>query len=382
MIKRIIEPKIIAFHLPQFYPIAENNEWWGPGFTEWHNVAKARPLFRKHHQPNLPGELGFYDMRLAQTRQDQADLAREHGVYGFCYWHYWFGGRRLLEQPTEALLAAGVPDLPFCLGWANETWTGIWHGSPNSILMEQTYPSGDAAAHYALLTRYFADPRYIKQDGKPLFYVYQPKYLPADGEYLRELRRLAQADGYPDLFIVGTWKPNPGGRFDSTGELGLDAAVVTNLSGRDTQSRAHVVSAVKRRLLSRVSGHTGPQRLPYRRVVDAMLPSLDRFAFPVYNTVISNWDNTPRSGRRGLVLTGASPTTFRQALDRALDNLASSPTEKAPGDFIFLKSWNEWAEGNYVEPDQVVGRGYLTAIRDALAEWRRPTSAAHETAEL
>lgn len=370
MIKRSINPKIIAFHLPQFHPVAENDEWWGPGFTEWHNVAKARPLFHGHQQPNLPGELGFYDMRLAQTRQDQADLAREYGVYGFCYWHYWFGGRRLLEQPTEALLAEGRPDLPFCLGWANETWTGIWHGSPNSVLMEQTYPRGDAAKHYALLRRYFVDPRYIKHDGKPVFYVYQPKYLPAEGQYLRELRRLAQADGYPDLFITGTWKPNPGGRFDSASALGLDAAIVTNLSGRDTQSRVHKLDAVKRRLFSRVSGRTGPQRLSYLKAIEPMLPEPGRFDFPAYNTVISNWDNTPRSARRGLVLTDSSPMMFRQALDRALSNLATSPAEKTPSDFIFLKSWNEWAEGNYVEPDQTVGRGYLLAIREAVAAWR------------
>jgi hypothetical protein len=366
---RRINPKIIAFHLPQFHPVAENNDWWGPGFTEWHNVAKARPLYRGHRQPNLPGELGFYDMRLAQTRQDQADLAREHGVHGFCYWHYWFGGRRLLEQPTEALLAEGRPNLPFCLGWANESWTGIWHGAPKSVLMEQSYPPGDAAAHYALLRRYFADPRYIKHDGKPLLYVYQPKYLPSDGSYLRELRRLATNDGYPDLFIAGTWKPNPGGRFDSARDLGLDAAIVTNLSGRDTQSRAHVTDAVKRRLLAPLANKKGPQRLSYARTIDTMLPEPARFDFPAYNTLISNWDNTPRSGRRGLVLTGSSPALFRQALDRALRNLAAAPAEQTPGDFIFLKSWNEWAEGNYVEPDQVHGRDYLVAIREALAAW-------------
>lgn len=370
MIPRSIDPKIIAFHLPQFHPIPENDAWWGAGFTEWHNVAKARPLFRGHRQPNLPGELGFYDMRLPQTRRDQATLAREHGVYGFCYWHYWFGGRRLLEQPTEMLLAEGEPDLPFCLGWANETWTGIWHGSPNSVLMEQTYPDGDPAAHYALLRRYFADPRYIRHEGKPLFYVYQPRYLPADGGYVRELRRLAREDGYPDLFIVGTWKPNFGGRFDSAAALGLDAAVITNISGRDSQSRGYLADALKRRLLAPLGRATGPKRLRYDRAVEAMLPRPDRFDFAAYNTVISNWDNTPRSARRGLVLTGSSPAAFRRALDRALDNLAATPAERVPGDFIFLKSWNEWAEGNYVEPDQVHGRDYLVAIREAVAARR------------
>lgn len=366
---RSITPRVIAFHLPQFHPIAENNSWWGPGFTEWHNVAKARPLFRGHAQPNLPGELGFYDMRLAQTRADQAALAQAYGVYGFCYWHYWFGGRRLLEQPVEEILALQAPDLPFCLGWANETWTGIWHGAPNSTLMEQTYPPGDAEAHYAVLRRFFHDPRYIRQDGKPLLYVYKPLLLPAGGGYLARLRALAEADGLPGLYILGTWTPNPRTRFSSASDLGLDGAIVTNISGRDTDSPMHVAEAVMNRLRAPFGGRIGPRRLSYATAASAMLPPLDSFAFAAYNTVIPNWDNTPRSARRGLILTDTSPAAFRQVMEKACANLASVPAEKAPGDFIFLKSWNEWAEGNYVEPDQVHGRAWLEALRDAIAAW-------------
>lgn len=356
-------PKVIAFYLPQFHPIAENSEWWGFGFTEWHNVARARPLFRGHRQPILPGELGFYDLRLAETRENQAALARDHGIHGFCYWHYWFAGRRLLERPAAEMLALGKPDLPFCLGWANETWTGIWHGSPRSVLVEQSYPEGDADAHYAELRRYFHDPRYIRDEGRPLFYIYKPKQIPQG--YVDRLRNLARADGFPDLFVLGTWQPNPAGRFDSAIELGLDAAIVTNISGRDSHSSVHLIDAAVRKLLAFLPGEPGPQRIPFKQAMKVMLPELERFGFPAYNTVIPNWDNTPRSGRRGLVLEGSTPASFEILIREAVAKLSARPASHDGGPYIFLKSWNEWAEGNYIEPDQQ-GRQYLESLRRAL----------------
>lgn len=366
-----ISPKIIAFYLPQFHPIEENNEWWGAGFTEWHNVAKARPLFRNHRQPNLPGELGFYDLRLGSTRADQAALAKQYGVHGFCYWHYWFGGKRLLETPVEEVLALKEPNFPFCLGWANESWTGVWHGSPRKILMEQTYPKDDPEKHYGLLRRFFADPRYIKHEGKPLLYVYKPRHLPVDARYLETLRGLARADGHPGLYVVGTWSPNPGGRFESASEAGLDAALITNITGRDSLSHSHWVRAVIGKSVGKLGGATGPKRISYSTAIEPMLPDLSRFNFPAYNCVISNWDNTPRSGRRGLVLTGSSPELFRSALDLAFSNLVSRPPGNGTADYVFLKSWNEWAEGNYVEPDQVNGRRFLESIAAAIADLDR-----------
>lgn len=364
----LVAPKVIAFYLPQFHPIEENNSWWGPGFTEWHNVAKARSLFKGHLQPKLPGELGFYDLRLSQTRLDQASLAKQYGVYGFCYWHYWFGGKRLLETPVEQVLEMKEPDFPFCLGWANESWTGVWHGSPHKTLIEQTYPEKDPERHYELLRRFFHDERYIRHEGRPLLYIYNPRNNPGGERYLQSLRELACADGFPGLYIVGQWSPNPGGRFDSTLELGLDAAAISNITGMDSLARSQWLRAAVEKGLGKIRGPIGPRRMPYSAAMQAMLPDLNRFAFPAYNIVISNWDNTPRSGRRGLVLTGSSPELFRKALTLAFSNLASRPLAHNTGEFVFLKSWNEWAEGNYVEPDQLNGRQYLEAIAAAYSD--------------
>jgi hypothetical protein len=362
-------PKILAFYLPQFHPIEENNTWWGDGFTEWHNVAKARPLFKGHQQPKLPGELGFYDLRLSQTRNAQANLAMQYGIYGFCYWHYWFGGRRLLEEPIEQVLGAKDPNFPFCIGWANESWTGVWHGAPKRVLMEQTYPERDADRHYEILRRFFHDSRYIKHGEKPLLYIYKPRHIPRASRYLETLRDLACADGFPGLYIIGTWSPNPGGRFEDTSEVGLDAAVITNITGRDSLSRAHWLDAVVNKFLKRSPVSLGPKRIPYSDVIGSMLPDLNEFEFPAYNCVISNWDNTPRSGRHGLVLTGSSPELFRTALVKAFSNLAHRPSRLEGGEFLFLKSWNEWAEGNYIEPDQLTGRQYLESIAAAYLDF-------------
>src|SRR5262245_37746673 len=170
---------VIAFYLPQFHPIPENNEWWGPGFTEWTNVARARRMFPGHYQPRIPGELGFYDLRLSEAREAQAALAAEYGMTAFCYWHYWFGGgRRLLQRPFEEVLRSGRPDFPFCLGWANQSWSGSWYGAPERILIEQTYPGEkDHRAHFDAVLPAFMDPRYFRVDGRPLFYVFDPAGL-------------------------------------------------------------------------------------------------------------------------------------------------------------------------------------------------------------
>src|SRR5439155_14140664 len=195
--------RFIAFYLPQFHPIPENDRWWGPGFTEWTNVARATPLFPGHYQPRLPADLGFYDLRIPEVRVAQADLARAHGVEAFCYWHYWFAGKRLLERPFTEVLESGEPDFPFCLAWANQSWSGIWHGAPDRVLMEQTYPGRrDHEDHFRVLVEAFADPRYVTVDGAPVFVVYAPRELPEPRRVTDVWRELAAKAGFPALHLV------------------------------------------------------------------------------------------------------------------------------------------------------------------------------------
>ena len=354
--------KAIAYYLPQFYPNRWNDEWWGPGFTEWTNVAKARPLYPGHRQPNLPSELGFYDLRLPETRELQAQLARDHGIHGFCYWHYWLGhGRRMLERPFADVLASGEPDFPFCLGWANHSWTGAWHGAQDRVLVEQQYPGGDDdRRHFELLLPALVDPRYVRVDGRPLVIIYVPYGLP-DPERLTELwRTLALEAGLPGLFLVGRTKSE----WDPT-RFGFDASVTSGLvppyfnrlrSDPGARSRPDwLLSAATRR--SRLM----PAIYSYRRWSPFIPWLLDGTqSFP---TVVPRWDNTPRAGRSGAVYEGSSPERFADQVRQAVAQVADRPSEHR---LLFVQSWNEWAEGNYLEPDHRYGRGYVEALRDAL----------------
>jgi hypothetical protein len=351
--------RAIALYLPQFHPIPENDAWWGRGFTEWTNTAKAKPLFRGHDQPHVPADLGFYDLRVAETRQAQADLARAHGVEAFCYYHYWFAGRRILERPFNEVLASGAPDFPFCLCWANETWTGIWHGAPDRVLMEQTYPGrADHEAHFATLRPAFADPRYLRVEGKPLFLLFKPEKLPDPAATLALWRSWAEAAGLGGLYLVGMtarpeWDPRAHG-FDAKGLLPL-------ILPRPWVSRREPVKWLRGWLQTR---RGLPTILSYPDFVAQELRrrSSDEDTYPC---LVHAWDNTPRSGGHGVVLDGATPELFRGLLDAAVRGLADRPPERR---LLFLKSWNEWAEGNHLEPDLRHGLGFLRAVAAALGD--------------
>ena len=355
-------PRLIAFYLPQFHPIPENDAWWGKGFTEWTNVAKAKPLFRGHDQPHIPADLGFYDLRVPETREAQASLAREHGIEAFCYYHYWFAGKRILERPFDEVLNSGRPDYPFCLCWANQSWTGVWHGEPNRLLIEQTYPGeDDHRRHFDYLIRAFTDKRYVRVDGKPLFMFFIPNGLPDPKRLTDFWRELAIRSGLPGLFLVGEsqwpdWNPK---------EWGFDAVASVRLPPRSIDMATRTSwRAPLQKLRYRVADL---RRLPtihqYEHVIDHLViePTPGIESFPC---VIPNWDNTPRSGTNGMVLTGSTPELFRKHLRKAFQRTADAPKERR---IVFIKSWNEWAEGNYLEPDLRYGHGYLEAIRDELA---------------
>jgi hypothetical protein len=346
--------RAVAFYLPQFHPIPENDEWWGAGFTEWTNVARARPLFRGHEQPHLPADLGYYDLRVPEVRDAQARLACEYGVAAFCYWHYWFNGRRLLERPLQEVLASGKPDFPFCIGWANESWTGIWTGERSRVLLEQTYPgSEDDRRHFQALLPAFRDDRYFLVDGKPMLFLHRPAALPDSRGFAASWRSMAIEHGLAGLYLVG--EATNGWR---AADNGFDAHVRTPLEEFSHRPYlAQKLLGVSRTLRG------GPARYPYRVLVRQVR---DRATAPQPELpmVIPNWDNTPRSQRAGFILKGSSPSLFRRALEVAVDSVAGLPPDER---IVFLKSWNEWAEGNYLEPDRRHGRAYLEAVRETVA---------------
>jgi hypothetical protein len=354
--------RVIAFYLPQFHPIPENDIWWEPGFTEWTNVSRAKPLYSGHLQPRIPSELGYYDLRVPENRENQARLAHEYGVEGFCYWHYWFEGRRVLERPFQEVLVSGSPDFAFCLGWANQSWTGVWHGAPDRILIEQTYRGeSDARRHFEAVLPAFGDSRYLCVDGCPIFVVYMPHEMPDLCTFARLWRSWARAEGFPGLFFLGVHDSGW-----NACDNGMDGTIIAN-PWRVLQYRS---PSRMRRIKARVLGHDvaspvrrffgWPTRVPYEDVLRwALPPELSDSEFP---SVLPNWDNTPRSGDAGVVFTGSSPELFFQHLDQSIRAVESRPLERR---LVFLKSWNEWAEGNFVEPDLQYGRGYLEAIRRA-----------------
>ncbi len=343
---------VLAFYLPQFHPIPENDEWWGAGFTEWTNLAGARPLFRSHKRPDLPGELGFYDLRVPEVREHQAELAAAYGIAALCWWHYWFGGRRLLERPFDEVLSSGRPTLPFCLCWANQSWSGVWHGAPDRILIEQTYPPDDDAAHFAAVLPALSDPRYYKVAGRPLFGVFRPQELPDPKGFTARWRELASSAGLDGLYLVAVSESRDwGAQYETHVEDGFDAAVHVAFPF-DRTVRARLRDKLRTR-----DERFGPGRYHYVHDLPANPRELRGVVHPC---VYPNWDNTPRSGRRGSVVVDASPARFERHVRQAVQRAKLNP----PGQqLVFVKSWNEWAEGNHLEPDLTVGRGWLEALR-------------------
>jgi hypothetical protein len=347
MLPALSNARLIAFYLPQFHPIPENDGWWGKGFTEWTNVARARPLFRGHYQPHLPADLGFYDLRLPETRQAQADLAREYGIHGFCYYHYWFNGARLLERPFAEVLASGKPDFPFCLCWANENWTRRWDGHDEEVLVAQEYGEEDDKKHIHWLVDAFQDERYIRVGGKPLFLVYRASDLPNPRRTASVWREQARKRGIGEILLCRV--ESFAGEREDPERIGFDASV-------EFQPDWCHFGPARHRAANEV--------YEYASVVERMLrkeaPSYTRFP-----CVMPSWDNAARRRNGATILHGSTPQLYRQWLTSVL----SSPAQSTGTDgLVFLNAWNEWAEGNHLEPCQRWGRAYLEATRAALAE--------------
>ena len=342
-------PRLIAFYLTQFHPIAENDAWWGKGFTEWTNVTKAEPMFDGHYQPRLPSELGFYDLRVRETRREQIRMAKEYGIDGFCYHYYWFSGQRLLEQPLEDMLADAQSDMPFCLCWANENWTRRWDAAEQEILIAQRYLPDDDLEFIKSLIPYFSDPRYIRIEGAPFLIVYRPQHLPDAAATLTTWRAHCRAIGLGEIHLCAALTH---GNIDYA-QFGFDSGVEFpphNLACPNVADRIPFKEPFR--------GFVGEYEAIANLYLEREYPHSN-----VFRGVFPAWDNTPRTGNRGVIMLNASPDNYEFWLSQAIRRTR----EDFPGRerFVFINAWNEWAEGCHLEPDRRYQRGYLEATRRA-----------------
>ena len=345
--------KLIAYFLPQFHQIDENDAWWGEGFTEWTNTRKNKPLYKKHAQPKEPLKDLYYNLMDASIRKWQADAARSHGIYGFCYYHYWFKGKRLLEKPFQSVLKSGEPDFPFCLSWANEPWTRKWDGGNNEILMPQDYgDENDWAEHFDELLTAFQDPRYIRVQNKPLFVIYRPGAIPRCEEMLRFWNQLALRSGLEGIYFARTL-----GGFEIPPQSGFEASI----EFEPHYTFAHGYNA---NLWSYISTKDGDHLVfDYDGVWEMILNrSPHRSGETIFPGAYVNWDNTPRIGARGQSCIGSTPEKFSYYLTKQMNRAASI----YQSEFLFINAWNEWAEGTYLEPDKKHHFSYLEAVQEAV----------------
>lgn len=345
--------RVIAFYLPQFHPIPENDKAHGKGFTEWTNVTKSQPVFPGHVQPNLPADFGFYDLRIPEVRAQQAQLAKEHGIEGFCYWHYWLGnGRRLLERPFNEVLSSKEPDFPFCLGWANHSWSGKgWMGGADGEDILQTYPGmDDAKDHFLFLLDAFNDKRYIRVKKRPLLIIYRPQEIPNCKDYLEYWRTLAKENKLEGLYIIGD---TPGISNDA---LGLDGSLHSG--------QRHLPNDIWDKPTQWDKLHSkNLKKVPYRKVMRHLVKP-DGFNRGDYPVIIPNWDTTPRLGDEAMIFYDVQPEYFRLHVRQVLDSVRHREYEE---NIIFIRAWNEWAEGNYLEPDQQFGKLMLEQLSEEIS---------------
>ena len=357
--------QIIAFYLPQFHPFPENDEWWGKGYTEWTSVGKAKPLFRGHDQPRVPTELGYYDLRLPIVREQQADLAKYAGVTAFCYWHYWFGnGKRLLEDIFDEVLESGKPDFPFCLGWANHSWYAKnWNSdgtTTEKLLIEQTYPGiEDERMHFAFLIKAFKDRRYVKIDGKPFLFIFDPLTIP--DEYIDNFRKWTKEAGFKDLFLVANLT-RPEHKKETFLNKGYSAVSYQRLSVSFANSKAERFFTKLRRTFKNFILHRPRRTIDYSKYYHELIRKEDK-EIDVIPNILPQWDHSPRSGRNGSIFINSTPDLFKKHVREAIDAVKNKPDGKR---IMIIKSWNEWGEGNYMEPDLTHGRGYIEALRETL----------------
>jgi lipopolysaccharide biosynthesis protein len=352
-------PRLLAFYLPQYHPIPENDAAWGTGFTEWTNVRRAQPRFPGHEQPHVPGELGYYDLREPEVRAAQAELARAHGISGFVYHHYWFSGRRLLERPFDEVLASGEPDLPFCLCWANENWTRVWDGGEKEVIVPQRYSPEDDLEHIRALAPALADPRYVRVAGGALLLVYRPTLLPDPRRTADTWRAEADRLGIGELHLCRV--ENFADERGDPADIGFDAAV--EFQPDPLVRPPELFRELWRRAINKYLRPNHPRRVntyyDYGAMADLALGKT-RPSHPWHRCVMPGWDNTARRSRGAYAFLGSTPERYERWLADALEETMAAGPEDA---LLFVNAWNEWAEGCHLEPDERHGRAYLEATR-------------------
>ncbi len=380
-----MKARVIAYYLPQYYPIRENDQMWGKGFTEWTNVAKAKPLFRGHYQPQIPADLGFYDLRLKEVRNEQVKLAKKAGIEGFCYWHYWFGnGKRILERPFEEVLQSGSPDFPFCLGWANHSWSNkTWKKTKafqkDIVFVKQEYLGNeDYIQHFYSVLPAFMDKRYITVENKPLFLIYAPGDFSDVSNFMKIWDALAKQNGLKGIHFVarltsvGTMNPKISKkellngiskRYDHYIDKGFDAIASSTLKQAELLSKGYYRKMFYL-FLEKYNLKLSNERYNYKHIIKNLYTPEDR-RIDVYPQLVPRWDKTPRQGKNAEVFCNSTPELFKKSVELALNMVIEKPKEKR---ILFLFAWNEWGEGAYMEPDIKFGHGYINALREALNE--------------
>jgi hypothetical protein len=342
--------KLIAFYLPQFHPIKENDEFWGKGFTEWTNVARAVPNFEGHYQPQIPADFGFYDLRVPEVLENQAELARQYGIYGFCFYYYWFAGRKLLERPLETMLDSGRPGIPFCICWANENWTRRWDGASADILIEQDYSSDLCDQFIRDVIPIMGDRRYIRVGDAPMLLVYRVNLMPNPREVAQRWRAICAEQGIEAIHLCAVQSFGIG----DPRQYGFDAAVEFPPHTKRT--------LIEPRSFPGISPDFGGCLEDYRALVRNQL-ALPLPSYPLYRGAMPAWDNTPRRGNWARIFVHSTPELYEQWLSVLV---RQSCERSAPDRILFINAWNEWAEGAYLEPDQELGRARLEATRNGL----------------
>lgn len=356
--------KIIAFYLPQYHPIAENNLWWGPGFTEWTNVSRARPRFNGHRQPQIPADLGFYDLRLSETRVAQAELAKIYGISAFCYYHYWFHGKILLGEPLQAVLDKCSPDFPFCICWANQNWTRAWDGLDRQMLIEQNYSDDDNKRHIEHLLNIFDDNRYIKIDGRPLFLIYRLNEIPNCKRVLESWRATAKLRGFPDLFICTVKTGFDVDDDDKILSIGVDAIVDFQPNSNDFPipgsingimqylAKSLLPKSIYQAIKIRASSN---KIVSYKKLSEHLASRHWPKDYRKFPCVFPSWDNSARR-KSATIIQNNNPKDYGYWLKSAVNAVSVYPENER---LIFINAWNEWAEGCHLEPDLDTGLSFL-----------------------